>query len=98
MPMVVTDSLIVDNPIIYCNAAFLDLCGYGREEVLGQNYLFLIGPEAARACRMRARAVARFTEASRTPGMALRARSTRPTQEAQVIPSIEGFVVSSGTA
>ncbi|WP_084536860.1 PAS domain-containing sensor histidine kinase [Azospirillum halopraeferens] len=52
MPMVVTDPTIVNNPIIYANAAFLEMCGYDREEVLGQNYHFLGGentdPEVAR--------------------------------------------------
>lgn len=43
MPMVVTDPTLTDNPIIYANTAFLTLCGYGREEVLGQNYHFLGG-------------------------------------------------------
>ena len=46
MPMAVTDPQVADNPIIYANAAFLDLCGYGREEVLGQNYFFLVGEHA----------------------------------------------------
>lgn len=44
MPMVVTDPTITGNPIIYANAAFLEVCGYEMEEVLGQNYLFLAGP------------------------------------------------------
>ncbi|HZH28825.1 MAG TPA: PAS domain-containing protein [Azospirillaceae bacterium] len=44
MPMVVTDPAVADNPIVYANAAFLKLCGYTREEVLGQNYHFLGGP------------------------------------------------------
>lgn len=52
MPMVVTDPTIINNPIIYANAAFLEMCGYDREEVLGQNYHFLGGentdPEVAR--------------------------------------------------
>lgn len=43
MPMVVTDPTIRDNPIIYANDAFLDLCGYDLEEVLGQSYMFLAG-------------------------------------------------------
>jgi len=43
MPMVVTDPTVADNPIIYANAAFLEMCGYELEEVLGQNYLFLSG-------------------------------------------------------
>ena len=46
MPMAVTDPALADNPIIYANAAFLELCGYGREEVLGQNYFFLVGERA----------------------------------------------------
>ena len=46
MPMAVTDPTVADNPIIYANASFLDLCGYGREEVLGQNYFFLVGERA----------------------------------------------------
>ena len=46
MPMVVTDPQVADNPIIYANSAFLSLCGYEREEVLGQNYFFLLGDNA----------------------------------------------------
>jgi PAS domain S-box-containing protein len=56
MPMVVTAPLVADNPIIYANAAFLELCGYEREEVLGQNYLFLIAPEDAPDTTERVRA------------------------------------------
>jgi PAS domain S-box-containing protein len=44
MPMVVTDPTVTDNPIIYANSAFLEMCGYEMDEVLGQNYLFLAGP------------------------------------------------------
>lgn len=44
MSMVVTDPQVADNPIIYANAAFLELCDYERGEALGQTYLFLIGP------------------------------------------------------
>lgn len=46
MPMAVTDPAVADNPIIYANAAFLELCGHDREEVLGQNYFFLVGERA----------------------------------------------------
>jgi PAS domain S-box-containing protein len=46
MPMVVTDPGVEGNPIVYANAAFLDLCGYGMEEVLGQGYMFLAGADA----------------------------------------------------
>ena len=44
MPMVVTDPTVSGNPIIYVNEAFIDLFGYTRDEVLGQNYFFLAGP------------------------------------------------------
>ena len=37
MPMVVTDPTVSGNPIIYVNEAFIDLFGYTRDEVLGQN-------------------------------------------------------------
>lgn len=43
MPMVVTDPTLANNPIIYANSAFLEMCGYERDEVLGQNYHFLSG-------------------------------------------------------
>jgi PAS domain S-box-containing protein len=46
MPMLVTDPQVADNPIIYANAAFLDMCGYERDEVLGQNYFFLASPDS----------------------------------------------------
>ena len=46
MPMAVTDPAVAGNPIIYANAAFLELCGHGREDVLGQNYFFLVGERA----------------------------------------------------
>jgi PAS domain S-box-containing protein len=45
MPMVVTDPAVLDNPIIYVNAAFLELSGYEPGEVLGQNYFFLVGEQ-----------------------------------------------------
>jgi len=43
MPMVLTDPNLDGNPIIYANAAFLKLCGYDMEEVLGRNYTFMMG-------------------------------------------------------
>ncbi|WP_306840150.1 PAS domain-containing protein [Neorhizobium huautlense] len=45
MPMIVTDPSQADNPIIFCNAAFLKLTGYGDDEVIGRNCRFLQGPE-----------------------------------------------------
>lgn len=37
MPMLVTDPGVAGNPIIFANAAFLELSGYAMEEILGQN-------------------------------------------------------------
>ncbi|MDI7925106.1 PAS domain S-box protein [Rhizobiaceae bacterium n36] len=42
MAMVFTDAKQPDNPIIFANRAFLDLTGYGRDEVLGQGFNFLM--------------------------------------------------------
>ncbi len=41
---VITDPALPDNPIIFASQAFLDLCGYKMEEVLGRNCRFLQGP------------------------------------------------------
>ncbi len=45
MPVVFSDPHQPNNPIIYANDSFLALTGYDRDEVLGQSYHFLIGPE-----------------------------------------------------
>jgi PAS domain S-box-containing protein len=45
MPMAVTDPSLPDNPIVFVNAAFLDLTGYAEHEVRGRNCRFLQGPE-----------------------------------------------------
>jgi PAS domain S-box-containing protein len=34
-----------DNPILYANAAFLDMTGYSADEVIGKNCRFLQGPD-----------------------------------------------------
>jgi PAS domain S-box-containing protein len=44
-PVTITDHLQADEPIIFCNKAFLDLTGYDRDEVIGKNCRFLQGPE-----------------------------------------------------
>jgi PAS domain S-box-containing protein len=44
MPMIVTDPLKADHPIVFVNGAFLDLTGYSQDEVLGRNCRFLQGP------------------------------------------------------
>ena len=43
--MIITDPRQPDNPIVFANNAFLDLVGYGRDEVLGRNCRFLQGPD-----------------------------------------------------
>lgn len=48
MPMVITDPRQDDNPIVFCNDAFVRLTGYGRDEILGRNCRFLQGPATRR--------------------------------------------------
>jgi PAS domain S-box-containing protein len=45
MAMVLTDPNLPGNPIIFANQAFLDISGYGMDEVLGQQPYFMNGPE-----------------------------------------------------
>nr|AML77427.1 putative LOV domain-containing protein [Argemone mexicana] len=42
---VLTDSQLHDMPIVYASDAFLNLTGYSRHEVLGNNCRFLSGPD-----------------------------------------------------
>jgi PAS domain S-box-containing protein len=46
MPMLFTDAKDPGNPIIFANDSFLDLTGYPREELLGQDFNFLLGRTA----------------------------------------------------
>jgi PAS domain-containing protein len=46
MAMVFTDATEPDNPIIFANDSFLSLTGYGREEVLGKSFNFLMAHSA----------------------------------------------------
>lgn len=39
--IVITDNLLPDNPIIYCNTAFEKISGYNRSEIIGHNCRFL---------------------------------------------------------
>jgi len=39
--IIITDALKYDNPVIYFNAAFQDMTGYSREEILNHNCRFL---------------------------------------------------------
>ncbi|MGR9355161.1 PAS domain-containing protein [Rhizobium leguminosarum] len=45
MPMIVTDPNQLDNPIIFCNAAFERMTGYSNDELIGRNCRLLQGPE-----------------------------------------------------
>ena len=52
MPMLVTDTTLPGNPIVFANQAFVDLSGYTMDELLGQDPHFMNGagtdPEAIR--------------------------------------------------
>lgn len=41
---VISNPRLPDNPIVACNAAFEELTGYHRDEILGRNCRFLAGP------------------------------------------------------
>lgn len=41
---VISNPRLADNPIIACNAPFLRLTGYDRDEIIGRNCRFLRGP------------------------------------------------------
>ena len=43
--IVISDARLFDNPIIYCNPAFLEITGYSQDEVIGKNCRFLQGPD-----------------------------------------------------
>jgi PAS domain S-box-containing protein len=44
MPMLITDPRQADNPIIFCNQAFMTLTGYSADELIGRNCRLLQGP------------------------------------------------------
>ncbi len=45
MPMIVTDPNRPDNPIVFCNKAFVKMTGYTPADIVGHNCRFLQGPE-----------------------------------------------------
>ncbi|WP_080290416.1 PAS domain S-box protein [Pseudomonas syringae] len=47
-PIVITNPRLNDNPIVFANAAFYGLTGYGVEETVGRNCRFLQGPATER--------------------------------------------------
>nr|PZN28107.1 MAG: hybrid sensor histidine kinase/response regulator [Chloroflexota bacterium] len=63
--ILITDALLEDNPIIYCNPAFERITGYTADEVLGRNSLFLHGhdtdPEVRESIRQAMRQGQPFT-------------------------------------
>lgn len=42
---VISNPRLPDNPIVECNAAFIELTGYARDEIIGRNCRFLAGPQ-----------------------------------------------------
>ena len=46
MPMVFTDAIEPKHHIIFANDSFLKMTGYAREEVLGQDFTFLLAGNA----------------------------------------------------
>jgi len=44
MPQIITDPGQPDNPIVFANRAFQNLCGYDAAELIGRNCRFLQGP------------------------------------------------------
>ncbi|MEO6151678.1 MAG: LuxR C-terminal-related transcriptional regulator [Croceibacterium sp.] len=48
---VVTDPRAADNPIIACNAAFVQLTGYRHDEIVGRNCRFLAGERTTESSR-----------------------------------------------
>ena len=41
---VISNPRLKDNPIVACNASFIELTGYGEDEIVGRNCRFLAGP------------------------------------------------------
>ncbi|SDM67648.1 PAS domain S-box-containing protein [Methylobacterium phyllostachyos] len=57
--MILTDPNQDDDPIVFTNRAFLDLTGYGIDEVVGRNCRFLQGPDTEPDCIDQIRAALR---------------------------------------
>ena len=48
-PMIITDTSLPDNPIVYTNQAFLTLTGYNMDEIIGKNCRFLQGSDTEKS-------------------------------------------------
>lgn len=55
IPLTLASPLFEDCPLILCNDPFLNLIGYGREEVIGRNCRFLQGRDTDPTARARLR-------------------------------------------
>ncbi|MEZ0171185.1 PAS domain-containing protein [Microvirga sp. TS319] len=71
-------------PIVYVNQSFVDLFCYSREEVLGQNYFFLTGPDTNPEVERHIRA-AMQADAPLTLEVSLRAKDGREVWTAQFV-------------
>ena len=61
--IIITDNRQPDNPIIYCNTAFLKISGYSRTEIIGHNCRFLQGDDRTQKERILIREAVKKGEA-----------------------------------
>lgn len=47
----ITDNTQADNPIVYCNQAFIEMTGYAEHEIIGRNCRFLQNDDRSQASR-----------------------------------------------
>jgi PAS domain S-box-containing protein len=47
----ITDNTQADNPIVYCNQAFMEMTGYAEHEIIGRNCRFLQNADRSQASR-----------------------------------------------
>lgn len=53
--IIITDNQLPDNPIIYCNNAFIKISGYEKQDIIGHNCRFLQGDDRKQAARKKIR-------------------------------------------
>ncbi len=68
MPQIITDPNLPDNPIVFANRAFQNLCGYDAAELIGRNCRFLqgAGTDPADVAKVRDAIAARATSSWRS--------------------------------